>query len=839
MKSFGGASSAGPFRIVALTIPLFFVAVLLGDIVGSVNGDGMFIPVTSMDVNEPGQNALIGFDGGVERLVLSVNIKAKKTTEGFHVIPFPSMPRISLGDPSVFGRLTDHMNDHREDIIYSHYHSSIDNGLIAGDDAKGSIEIVMSERIGDHLVTVIKVNDNRDFKEEIEKISAHLGIDIRSWPKGLDAILMNYTERDYVYFSIDQYEIRSDERTVDPLVFEFNTNEVFFPLRISSLFKGSGQINVAIVTPEDLPMGTLYRNTLSNYTEYDYLITEADLSEIDSTLAEMIDGEGVIRYLSMVKDLSDLKEDLIIPVEQNIVSASALDHGRSYLKPVMIDGKPRILSWNYECDGVVCYSVPEMERLWICEMDDDNYNPEYRVLDTGDRDTLIFEYEARSEVVGLMSVDAGNGDLIWKAEFEYRNYFYDKGQIKAFRCGLGYGVAFIGTSIHLFEANDGDEIPIAEDGRITDACIVRHGDHDLIAYYLDDKCRQEIFSPFEIDYTDPRDGSEHDNFKGTIALGEQRIVQQAMGVEHFTGEPITLEELLSLDKFTSADNRTGNGWPGSTTTHTVFYDTDFGQLVLWTDSYTPRLRLRCIDRYSSEKKWDAYLGDDLLGNPESFAFFSDLDGDGKKEMALDVGYQWEGGRGTFVIDNTGKVIVKKDRFSPQQILKESDVSYLAGSGEDEFSCFELKNGSCQYRYEWPDGKKTISVLVSDWDEVGADVSVLMLNADNTVSTYRSNPAQEGFDLVARQYYSDTLLGMGDYCGTIIGDIVYIYQNDNRNVRTTYPSLEIPEENLGIQGLKAPVRKTERNASPYFDYIVIISVLILIVTFIEWGRWRRD
>jgi len=68
----------------------------------NVSGDGGFIPFHDLSVYEPGQKAIIAWDGETEIMVLSVDMYSEFETKVLHMVPFPDEPEVEMGNISIF-----------------------------------------------------------------------------------------------------------------------------------------------------------------------------------------------------------------------------------------------------------------------------------------------------------------------------------------------------------------------------------------------------------------------------------------------------------------------------------------------------------------------------------------------------------------------------------------------------------------------------------------------------------------------------------------------------------------------------------------------------------------
>ncbi|MCU0798593.1 MAG: DUF2330 domain-containing protein [Candidatus Thermoplasmatota archaeon] len=271
-----------------------------------VSGDGGFIPSNNFPVFEPGQNAIVCWNGTYERMYLSVNIHSKADTEGLHVVPFPSLPDVTLGNYTIFGNMTRVLNTLSDRTNYGDW--SNDGG---GTGSNSDIIIEFERKIGSHDITVINVVDHTDFKDQIMDLLIKLNIPLEMWPAGLDNIISGYCRRGITYFAIDRFPIKKDVGSTEPLVYEFRSDQLIFPLEISSILDGRSTVSVACITPWDLPIDlSLAVGQLSLRTEVK--LDPYALWEIDQNIPDLFDGDVLVTYFSRTVDLNKLKGDMVI-----------------------------------------------------------------------------------------------------------------------------------------------------------------------------------------------------------------------------------------------------------------------------------------------------------------------------------------------------------------------------------------------------------------------------------------------------------------------------------------------------------------------------------------------
>ena len=80
-----------------------------------VQADGGMIPFHDFTVYEPGQKAIISWNGADEIMILSVDVYSEQSTKALHMVPFPSLPEVELGSVESFEKIEEIMNRGRWD----------------------------------------------------------------------------------------------------------------------------------------------------------------------------------------------------------------------------------------------------------------------------------------------------------------------------------------------------------------------------------------------------------------------------------------------------------------------------------------------------------------------------------------------------------------------------------------------------------------------------------------------------------------------------------------------------------------------------------------------------
>jgi len=390
------------------------------------DGDGGFIPVGDFNVYEPGQNALICWNGDIERLYLSVNIRSDEDTEGVHIVPFPSTPRITLGNITVFENLT---NAFQGKLMPGY--GSGEGGYNDGLGGNASFEIEMQEMIGEHNVTVIRVTDPENFKDQVNDLLTSIGLSIEKWPDTIDDVIYEYTLRDFKYFSIDRFPIKKEERSIDPLIYEFKTNELVFPLEISSILKGHSSVTLGVLVPEDLPIDPSPGMDSVYYIGEAYF-TREEVLEIDMGLQDMFDGGCVGIYFKRYVDLETLSEDFIIGTYSDTIWMRSSEECERYI----VNGihGPRLLLYSSHpgdhADTLTYMDEQNGNIFWKTRIEfDEEEELESRkvILDDmdGDGKEDILVVDCFEDMQYITRLDPYDGSEFWQTQLSYSPKTWD------------------------------------------------------------------------------------------------------------------------------------------------------------------------------------------------------------------------------------------------------------------------------------------------------------------------------------------------------------------------------------------------------------------------------
>jgi len=176
---------------------------------------------------EPAQRAIIVWNGEVEQLILSTDIASSAPSAGkiAEFIPLPNKPEVSSESPDIFERL----------VAIDPSSSTSWNALVPRNP--------IGKLIGEGPIKQL---------ERSQELTVELGRLCRLHPAYIAPvrdIAERYRRRGIAWFATDQIEVQGDVHSYPPIVYEFASRHLYYPLETSILASGRTQIDLLVITP--------------------------------------------------------------------------------------------------------------------------------------------------------------------------------------------------------------------------------------------------------------------------------------------------------------------------------------------------------------------------------------------------------------------------------------------------------------------------------------------------------------------------------------------------------------------------------------------------------------
>ena len=276
-------------------------------------GDCGGIPVSpSAKLFEPTQRAAIAFDGNVEILLLSTDLRASKPTKVLEVLPLPNEPTVSKGDVAFFAKATDLINAKvgRDKKPTAMGGMGATRGGPAAPPPAGIV--TLQEKIGAHNIAVTRVIDRNRFVSWAEERLRKEGADTPMIPDPMKDVVAEYLKGRYNWFVFDVVDLGEQLKTKDAIQFRFRSKALYYPMRITRT--GTGDTLVQLLILSDRLLHRPKGGGLKVTTAHDPLkISDAELLGLgNKDFHDLLKGKPCwLRIWEVRGPLSGFKRDII------------------------------------------------------------------------------------------------------------------------------------------------------------------------------------------------------------------------------------------------------------------------------------------------------------------------------------------------------------------------------------------------------------------------------------------------------------------------------------------------------------------------------------------------
>jgi hypothetical protein len=205
---------------------------------------GWHLSTKPVTLTESGQRAIIGWGGETEILCLATDVSSSEKTTVIEFLPLPSEPNVTLGSRKTFEAAEKLLA--RRGVKLRMPVAAGPGGASPPKEGK-PFHITFHERLGAHDITVIKVNSPNEFADWVQEKAKALTEGQVSLPDSIRKLIAKYlNEYHCPYFVFDVIEVGPDPQSIEPIIYEFKSSEVFYPLEISSTFHGKTTIDLVV-----------------------------------------------------------------------------------------------------------------------------------------------------------------------------------------------------------------------------------------------------------------------------------------------------------------------------------------------------------------------------------------------------------------------------------------------------------------------------------------------------------------------------------------------------------------------------------------------------------------
>jgi hypothetical protein len=306
-------------------------ALFLPSISASLADRGMVPVKPSVSIYEPGQKAIIAWNGQEELLILSTDVTAVGETLALEIMPLPSNPtKIEKASFESFVTIQNLLGTHALAVMGENYRS----------DSAKSIEVTFHERIGAHDITVVKAGDASELTSWAEDFLESNNITQDISLEKFEAVIEEYMALGFRYYVLDIIQMSADQKSVEPILYQFETNFLYYPLRISSPISGNTKITLFLLTNGKIESNLLfyaypytqirqaYYQSPGQWQPIELNLTRGQLSIIDLRIGEMFPDGAWLTAMEYEGPLSSLTSDFMIPEAFITSNQEAEDSGQ-------------------------------------------------------------------------------------------------------------------------------------------------------------------------------------------------------------------------------------------------------------------------------------------------------------------------------------------------------------------------------------------------------------------------------------------------------------------------------------------------------------------------------
>jgi hypothetical protein len=202
--------------------------------------------------DETAQNAIAAWDGKEEVLILSTEVGSASAGKLLEFLPLPSCPKsIKEGKLESFAYISS-LEDRNSNTLgldtysfgwgdYGHHHD---------------IDIMRTETIGPHDITVVKISGTAHFSQWIWEFAWEHNLPRPAITQKLQSCVQDYVDRGIRFFVFDVIDLTTSPIRINPVVYTFDTPYLWYPLKVTRDTIGDQwrghEISVFLVTGEKL-----------------------------------------------------------------------------------------------------------------------------------------------------------------------------------------------------------------------------------------------------------------------------------------------------------------------------------------------------------------------------------------------------------------------------------------------------------------------------------------------------------------------------------------------------------------------------------------------------------
>jgi len=294
-------------KTIKKSIILSLVIILLVSFLSSANRGMIIVGPKEVNLQESGQNAIVAWNGKEEVLILSTDVKSSESSLVLEVLPLPSNPiRVKEGSFDSFKKVTEIINKKVRAIREE----------LAREPGISGVEITFHKKMGPHDVTIVKVNDVDYFINWIKDFTKNKGFKYTKISPEFKNSIISYLNRGIRFFVFDVIEARKDKQSINPLIYRFKTDFLYYPLEItatSDAGRSNSNINIFLITKGMIDEDIVEMQGLWPKIGFAHkiMLTKGELKEVSPEIEDLFKSGAFVMNASYHGSLKRLNRDLV------------------------------------------------------------------------------------------------------------------------------------------------------------------------------------------------------------------------------------------------------------------------------------------------------------------------------------------------------------------------------------------------------------------------------------------------------------------------------------------------------------------------------------------------
>ena len=172
-------------------------------------------------------------------------------------------------------------------------------------------------KIAGNTITVVEAGNVSEFGGWMEEFLLKNGITQEVSLQDFELIIKDYMSRGFHFYVLDLLELSPDLKSVEPILYEFDTSFLYYPLLITTPIGGEGKITLFLITEglfEDgyYPLEKALYLGLDFFQPIQFWLSNEELSTIDSSMADLFENKAIMTVLTYEGPLDKLTGDMAI-----------------------------------------------------------------------------------------------------------------------------------------------------------------------------------------------------------------------------------------------------------------------------------------------------------------------------------------------------------------------------------------------------------------------------------------------------------------------------------------------------------------------------------------------